>query len=259
MFKKIAFVAILCSARLSGAVGARDSAADRAYIAGQPNPVQGFRHLLSFFTGVPVPAPAAATGEEEDANDYSMPTQMPPPPPTASSTTTETTSEQPMGTTTEEDLLRQINETINAIHDKIGNNNTSTSSSSTSTEAAVAEIVNKTASIVSGLASVAEAAVEEIAMRAAHKIIEHIEAENPNAQVTVIETVIEKVQNVTGGEDSTSSASAVLFEFSNAEAGNATEDTTSTSSTGTYEEVEPASMTEAIADHVEEIVAKTLG
>jgi len=187
------------------------------------NPVQGLRHLLSFVGLATAPAPAPAPQSLTDfvappapvvSTETSAPVSAGAPTPgnvPSTDTTTTTTSstannpELQAAMSEEHKILASISDTVNRLQDALAQKNAS-STTTTSEEVAINAFVNKTASVVHAMAEVAEAAVEEVALRAASKIIQHIESTQNTSSVTVVEAVI------SSGRDTESSSSAEIIE-----------------------------------------------
>ena len=186
------------------------------------NPVQGVRHLLSYVGLATAPPPAPAPQSLTDfvappapvvSTETSAPVSTGAPTPgnvPSTDTTTTTTSstannpEMQAAMSEEHKILASISDTVNRLQDALTQKNAS--STTTSEEVAINAFVNKTASVVHAMAEVAEAAVEEVALRAASKIIQHIESTQNTSSVTVVEAVI------SSGRDTESSSSAQIIE-----------------------------------------------
>jgi len=183
------------------------------------NPVQGLRHLLSYVGLATAPTPAPAPQSLTDfvappapvvSTETSAPVSTGAPTPgnvPSTDTTTSSTANNPemqAAMSEEHKILASISDTVNRLQDALTQKNAS--STTTSEEVAINAFVNKTASVVHAMAEVAEAAVEEVALRAASKIIQHIESTQNTSSVTVVEAVI------SSGRDTESSSSAQIIE-----------------------------------------------
>lgn len=188
------------------------------------NPVAGLRHLLSLaglatapspapvhqpLVDIPEDPPAPFVTTEPYAAAVSIGAPIPGNAPSTETTTSSSTASTEMqaAMSDEHKILASISDTVNRLQDALTQKNaSSSSSSSTSEEVAINAFVNKTASVVHAMAEVAEAAVEEVALRAASKIIQHIESTQNTSSVTVVEAVI------SSGRDTESSSSAEIIE-----------------------------------------------
>ena len=205
-------ILLLCLCAAPYAVAARNSNAALNSVYAHGHPMNGLRHLLGL-----APLPAPVPGEEPPTTETSVTltttttessfVAVPPTSAPAVSSETSTSSAMPAAMSEEHKILASINDTVTRLHHVLGQTNTTTTTTTTSEEDAINAFVNKTASVVHAMAEVAEAAVEEVALRAASKILKHIESTQNVSSVTVVEAVI------TQGLDSDSTSSAQVFEL----------------------------------------------